>query len=328
MKRKPETDEQREQRQLQQEIIEIINESLEPYNDKHDADGDLLYTKQITYDDNSLKYRININGNITINIGSQHRTSIVSQRIDIKTKKLEEYIKAILLCLDILLESQNRKVNPHTNEDGSITFYIIKNEDDSVQNLEDLLTYFKVGVGPIPKATVKIKGTKNAASSDFRPEHFKKIKQIKSLDIPSNYLYISWVNGEEGGVKLLGIISLFIGFLNFILLNPSIHFATLEDVSNTHAVYQLFGFMHLDQANPYTASSDLTSFERIIDQVTELICRVYPSSCECFAEAKIQFKQSATTEFTAGKRRPKKRTKRRKSKRKSNRRKTKRRRKY
>ena len=325
MKRKPETDEQREQRLLQQDIIEFINKCLEPYKDK---DGDPLYTKQITYDDNSLKYRININGDITIDSYSQHRNTIVSQRIDIKTKKLEEYIRAILLCLDNLLNSQDRKVNPRTNDDGSITFYIIKNEDDSAQNLEDLLTYFKVGVGPIPKATFKIKDIKNAASSDFTRRDFKKIKQIKSLDIPSNYLYISWVNGEKDGPKLLGIISLFIGFLNFILLNPSIHFATLEDVSNTHAVYQPFGFMHLDPDKPYTASSDLTSFERIIDQVTELICRVYPSSCECFATAKLQFKQSVTTEITGGKRRPKKRTKRRKSKRKSNRRKSKRRRKY
>ena len=154
-------------------------------------------------------------------------------------------------------------------------------------------------------------------------EHNQKIGELKKIT-KLDRLHVGWVNGEEKGMKLLGTIAMFYGILKLILEQNKIMFGELDDDSDRSA-YTIFGFKYKNLDEQFESSADFTNFEEMIEQVTSLICSKYPSSCKCFEDAKIHFKQKRKfEEATGGKRKTKRKTKKRKSKR----RKTRRRRKY
>ena len=252
--------------------------------------------------------------------GSRHSHN--SQRIINEHANLNAYIETILRCLDELLYKLNKKVEIITNDDGSITFYITE-KGLTRQELFDYRDFFKEYTGHIPKTII----AQNDATPDnerFHSNHSNKIRKLKEVDIKPQQLFISWVNGEQDGSPLMGTISLLYGMLKLKLKDPTIMFSSLEDDSNKRTAYLIFGFKHLDEEKKTEASSDLTNFPDIIDNVIQLICSKYydyPDSCECFQKARKHFDIFQQQILGGGKRRTKKR-------RKSKRKKTKIRRKY
>ena len=247
------------------------------------------------------------------------RSSDNSQRIINEHANLNAYIETILRCLDELLDKLNKKVEIITNDDGSITFYITYTSL-SRKELFDYRVFFTEYTGHIPKTIIAQNETKHDKDR-YHTKHLRKIRKLTELDIKPQQLFISWVNGEQEGFSLMGTISLLYGMLKLKLKDPTIMFSSLEDDSNKRTAYLIFGFKHLDEEKKTEASSDLTNFVDIIDNVVQLICHKYPGSRECFQQAKENFDNFQRQILRGGKRRTKKR-------RKSKRRKTKIRRKY
>ena len=247
------------------------------------------------------------------------RVSDNSQQIIKEDANLNAYIETILRCLDEFLYNLNKKVEIIINNDDSTTFYITE-KSLTIQELINYRLYFPQYTGHIPKTII----AQNDATPDnerFHSNHSNKIRKLKEVDIKPQQLFISWVNGEQDGSPLMGTISLLYGMLKLKLKDPTIMFSSLEDDSNKRTAYLIFGFKHLDEEKKTEASSDLTNFPDIIDNVINLICNIYPDSCECFQKARKHFYIFQQQILGGGKRRT---NKRRKSKRK----KTKIRRKY
>jgi hypothetical protein len=246
------------------------------------------------------------------------RTSDNSQRIPRENEKKKRYIEAILNCLQILLQANEKHIIEHSFGDDTIGFYILDSTvtEEKLQKL--LFNPDKNGetIGSIPKALISFGKITPGDKPGITKEHNKKIRECTKI-IDLKRLHVGWVNGERGGPKLLGTIAMLYGILKLIL-DQNTMFGELDDDSD-RSPYTIFGFKYVNQNSRLEASADFTNFEQMINEVTDRICNEYPELGECFEDAKKDFKETR-----GGKRTKKRKTKKRKTKR----RKTKRRRKY
>jgi len=250
---------------------------------------------------------------------SHGRTTNTSRRIPNENRKKEKYIQAILNCLQRLLLEVGKHIIEYTFSPDTFGFYILDNIVTK-EGLQELLDNPEVNgqtIGSIPKAVISFGKITPSDKSGITKEHYKKIRELKKI-MELDRLHVGWVNGERGGPKLLGTIAMLYGILKLVL-TKDIMFGILDDDTDKHDAYGKFGYNHVDTSNPNEASADFTNFEQMINEVTKIICNEYPESCNCFADAKIEFKSAE-----GGKRTKKRKTKRKNSKK----RKTKRRRKY
>jgi hypothetical protein len=277
----------------------------------------------------STNYHIVQNSQSTVStVVSTGRSTETSLRISNENEKKKTYIQAILDCLKHLLYSNDKHIIEHSFGDDTTGFYIL-DKDDTKESFERLLSNPHSDdngqkIGSTPKVVISFAKITPHDKTSLTVEHNKKVLECEKI-MKLSRLHVGWVNGAKDGLRLLGTIAMFYGILKLILENPKIMFGELDDDTDNHTAYKIFGFNHLNTSSPSEASADFTNFEKMIDQVTSLICSKYPGSCECFEKAKRDFKSKRKNEGTrGGKRRTKKRTKRKNSKR----RKTKRRRKY
>jgi hypothetical protein len=237
------------------------------------------------------------------------RTSKNSQKINKENSKKINYINHLLECLKKILKAQGKHIIKRSLSDDTIGFYILDSRVTK-EDLQELLNSPDENgetIGKTPKAVISFGKITPSDRSSLTTQHYKKIGELKKI-MELDRLHVGWVNGEEKGMKLLGTIAMFYGILKLILEQNTIMFGELDDDSDRSA-YTIFGFKYVNQNSKLEASADFTNFEEMIEQVTSLICRIYPTSCKCFEKAKRDFEGTR-----GGKRRTKKRTKRKNSK--------------
>ena len=308
-KRKRDEDEDDEDDDTVRKMVKFINGYLNRGNHSQSS--------------SSPNYHIVKNSQSTVStVVSTGRSTETSLRIFNENEKKKTYIQAILDCLKHLLDSNNKHIIEHSFGDDTTGFYIL-DKDDTKESFERLLSNPDADdngqkIGSTPKVVISFAKITPHDKTSLTVEHNKKVLECEKI-MKLRRLHIGWVNGAKDGLRLLGTIAMFYGILKLILENPKIMFGELDDDTDNHTAYKIFGFNHLNTSSPFEASADFTNFEEMIEQVTSLICSKYPSSCKCFEDAKREFESTE-----GGKRRTKKRTKRKNSKK----RKTKRRRKY